>query len=61
MSAAVSAVTTADLLRVAAREHPEREAYVHGEKRVTYGWLDRAADGYLAMDERTAVKTLLRP
>jgi acyl-CoA synthetase (AMP-forming)/AMP-acid ligase II len=44
----VSAVTTADLLRVAAREHPEREAYVHGEKRATYAWLDRAADGFAA-------------
>ena len=29
-------------------EHPEREAYVHGEKRVTYAWLDRAADGFAA-------------
>jgi acyl-CoA synthetase (AMP-forming)/AMP-acid ligase II len=38
--------TTADLLREAAAAHPEREAYVHGEKRVTYGWLDRAADGF---------------
>jgi acyl-CoA synthetase (AMP-forming)/AMP-acid ligase II len=48
VSAAVSAATTADLLRVAAREHPEREAYVHGEKRATYAWLDRAADGFAA-------------
>ena len=30
------------------REHPDREAYVHGEKRVTYAWLDRAADGFAA-------------
>jgi acyl-CoA synthetase (AMP-forming)/AMP-acid ligase II len=36
------------LLRIAAREHPEREAYVHGEKRATYAWLDRAADGFAA-------------
>src|SRR5919108_60662 len=28
--------------------HPDREAYVHGEKRVTYRWLDRAADGFAA-------------
>ena len=39
---------TADLLRVAARQFPEREAYVHGEKRATYAWLDRAADGFAA-------------
>jgi acyl-CoA synthetase (AMP-forming)/AMP-acid ligase II len=39
---------TAELLRIAAREHPDREAYVHGEKRVTYRWLDRAADGFAA-------------
>jgi acyl-CoA synthetase (AMP-forming)/AMP-acid ligase II len=35
-----------DLLRDAAAADPDREAYVHGEKRVTYGWLDRAADGF---------------
>lgn len=39
---------TAELLRVAARVHPEREAYVHGGKRATYAWLDRAADGFAA-------------
>ncbi len=39
---------TAELLRIAAQQHPEREAYVHGEKRVTYRWLDRAADGFTA-------------
>jgi acyl-CoA synthetase (AMP-forming)/AMP-acid ligase II len=39
---------TAELLRIAAREHPEREAYVHGQKRATYAWLDRAADGFAA-------------
>jgi acyl-CoA synthetase (AMP-forming)/AMP-acid ligase II len=43
-----TARNTAELLKIAAREHPEREAYVHGEKRVTYGWLDRAADGFAA-------------
>ena len=40
--------TTADRLRAAAAAHPDREAYVHGEKRVTYVWLDRAADGFAA-------------
>jgi len=39
---------TAELLRVAAREHPDRQAYVHGQKSVTYAWLDRAADGFAA-------------
>jgi acyl-CoA synthetase (AMP-forming)/AMP-acid ligase II len=43
-----TAGNTAELLRIAAREHPAREAYVHGEKRVTYQWLDRAADGFTA-------------
>jgi acyl-CoA synthetase (AMP-forming)/AMP-acid ligase II len=37
-----------DLLRDAAAADPDREAYVHGEKRVTYRWLDRAADGFAA-------------
>ena len=37
-----------DLLRDAAATHPDREAYVHGQKRVTYGWLDRVADGFAA-------------
>jgi acyl-CoA synthetase (AMP-forming)/AMP-acid ligase II len=40
--------TTGELLRIAAAAHPDREAYVHGEKRVTYAWLDRAADGFAA-------------
>jgi acyl-CoA synthetase (AMP-forming)/AMP-acid ligase II len=40
--------TIADLLRAAAAAHPDRESYVHGEKRVTYAWLDRAADGFAA-------------
>ena len=39
---------TAELLRRAAQQHPEREAYVHGEKRSTYAWLDRVADGFAA-------------
>jgi acyl-CoA synthetase (AMP-forming)/AMP-acid ligase II len=44
----VTARNTAELLRIAAQEHPDREAYVHGAKRVTYAWLDRAADGFAA-------------
>lgn len=44
----MDASNTAELLRLAAREEPDREAYVHGEKRATYGWLDRAADGFAA-------------
>lgn len=39
---------TAELLRVTAREHPDRQAYVHRQKSVTYAWLDRAADGFAA-------------
>ena len=46
VTAAGSPPTTAELLRDAAAAHPDREAYVHGEKRVTYAWLDRAADGF---------------
>ena len=42
------AVHTAELLRQAAQQHPEREAYVHGEKRSTYAWLDGVADGFAA-------------
>lgn len=38
----------ADLLRAVATEEPDREAYVHGAKRATYGWLDRVADGFAA-------------
>ena len=38
----------ADLLRDAAEAFPERDAYVHGQKRATYAWLDRAADGFAA-------------
>ncbi len=47
-SVGTSPRTTADLLRAAAAAHPDREAYVHGEKRVSYAWLDRAADGFAA-------------
>jgi acyl-CoA synthetase (AMP-forming)/AMP-acid ligase II len=50
-------VDTAELLRVAARAHPERDAYVHGEKRATYAWLDRVADGFAA----TLIDTGVRP
>ena len=35
--------TTPELLHEAAREHPSREAYVHGGHRITYAELDRAA------------------
>jgi acyl-CoA synthetase (AMP-forming)/AMP-acid ligase II len=38
-----------ELLRDAAAEHPEREAYVHGVDRLTYSELDRAADGFAAV------------
>ena len=38
----------ADVLRTVAREEPDREAYVHGAKRATYAWIDRAADGFAA-------------
>ncbi len=40
--------TVGELLRAAAAAHPEREAYVHGGRRVDYGRLDRAADGFAA-------------
>ena len=36
----------ADLLRTVAAEEPDREAYVHDDKRATYAWLDRVADGF---------------
>lgn len=39
---------TADLVCDVAMAEPDREAYVHGAKRATYGWLDRAADGFAA-------------
>jgi acyl-CoA synthetase (AMP-forming)/AMP-acid ligase II len=38
----------ADLLRDATAAHPDREAYVHEDRRVTYSWLDRTADGFAA-------------
>jgi len=44
----MGAALIGDLLRDAAAADPDREAYVHGEKRVTYAWLDRAADGFAA-------------
>ncbi len=37
-----------ELLRSAAAEEPGREAYVHGDKRATFAWIDRAADGFAA-------------
>ena len=40
--------TVSVLLRVAAALDGDREAYVHGERRVDYRWLDRAADGFAA-------------
>ena len=48
MPAVTSPRLTADLLRDAALAQPDREAYVHEDKRVTYAWLDRAADGFAA-------------
>ena len=47
---------TAELLRAAARAHPDRDAYVHGDKRASYAWLDRVADGFAAtlLDEGVA-------
>ena len=35
-----------DLFARAVSDHPEREAYVHGDKRVTYAWLGRSAGGF---------------
>jgi len=40
--------TVGDLLRATAAAHPDREAYVHGERRIDYAGLDRAADGFAA-------------
>ena len=42
----VEATHTAELLRIAAAAHPDRDAYVHSDKRATYAWLDRVADGF---------------
>ena len=44
----VATTHTAALLRVAAVNHPDRDAYVHNDKRATYAWLDRVADGFAA-------------
>ena len=35
-----------ELLRTVATHEPEREAYVHADKRASFAWLDRAADGF---------------
>jgi acyl-CoA synthetase (AMP-forming)/AMP-acid ligase II len=56
----------ADLLRDAASAFPDRDAYVHGDKRSSYAWLDRAADGFAATllehgVERGDVVVLLLP
>jgi acyl-CoA synthetase (AMP-forming)/AMP-acid ligase II len=51
-----STALVGDLLRDAAAAHPEREAYVHGGKRVTYRWLDRVADGFAATLRASGVK-----
>ncbi len=48
MDSAGRARLVGDLLRDVAQAEPEREAYVHGQKRATYAWLDRAADGFAA-------------
>jgi acyl-CoA synthetase (AMP-forming)/AMP-acid ligase II len=37
-----------DLLRAAASEDPDREAFIHGDKQSSYAWWDRAADGFAA-------------
>lgn len=37
-----------DLLAGAVANHPDREAYVHGDRRATYAWLGRAAGGFAA-------------
>ena len=44
----VATTHTAALLRIAAANHPDRDAYVHNDKRATYAWLDRVADGFAA-------------
>ena len=51
------ATNTAELLRIGAAEHPDREAYVHGDKRATYAWLDRVADGFAATLIHRGVET----
>ncbi|CAB4963871.1 unannotated protein [freshwater metagenome] len=37
--------TTRDVLRAAALSHPEREAYVHGERRINYAQLEAQSKG----------------
>jgi acyl-CoA synthetase (AMP-forming)/AMP-acid ligase II len=44
----VTTPTVGELLRTAATRHPEREAFVHEDARITYAELDRAADGFAA-------------
>ena len=44
----IAATLVGDVLREAAARYPDRDAYVHREKRSTYAWLDRAADGFAA-------------
>jgi acyl-CoA synthetase (AMP-forming)/AMP-acid ligase II len=41
----MTASTAADLLRAVAEVHPERDAYVHGGRRMSFAAWDRAADG----------------
>lgn len=36
--------TTSDVLRSTAQAHPDRDAYVHGDRRISYPELDAAAD-----------------
>ena len=47
---------TADWLRIAAHKYPDRDAYVHGNRRGTYQWLDRCADGFAATLMNNGVK-----
>ncbi len=44
----VGPATVADLLAAAVRAHPDRDAYVHEGRRVTYAELDRASAGFAA-------------
>ncbi len=40
--------TVPDVLAAAVRAHPDRDAYVHGDRRVSYGDLERASAGVAA-------------
>ena len=40
--------TVLDVLAAAVRAHPERDAYIHGERRVSYAGLERASAGFAA-------------